>query len=101
MEWVLALLAVGCLFFAAQVVIDYYRYKRAIEPRLDRADELREELQGKIEHANEQLEQTRSTLEPAREEGAQLEREYSELQNQVRLETDQQRPTRPNTKLER
>ena len=46
MEWVLALLAVGCLFFAAQVVIDYYRYKRAIEPRLDRADELREELQG-------------------------------------------------------
>ena len=101
MEWVLALLAVGCLFFAAQVVIDYYRYKRAIEPRLDRADELREELQGKIEHANEQLEQTRATLEPAREEVAQLEREYSELQNQVRLETDQQRPTRPNTKLER
>ena len=101
MEWVLALLAVGCLFFAAQVVIDYYRYKRAIEPRLDRADELREELQEKIEHANEQLEQTRSTLEPAREEVAQLEREYSELQNQVRLETDQQRPTRPNTKLER
>jgi septal ring factor EnvC (AmiA/AmiB activator) len=101
MEWVLSLLAVGCLFFAAQVVIDYYRYKRAIEPRLERADELREELQGKIEHANEQLEQTQSTLEPAREEVAQLEREYSELQDQVRLETDQQRPTRPNTKLER
>ena len=101
MEWVLALLAVGCLFFAAQVIIDYYRYKRAIEPRLDRADELRDELQGKIDQANEQLTETRSTLDPVREEVAQLEREYSELQNQVRQETDQQRPTRPNKRLER
>ncbi len=101
MEWVLALLAVGCLFFAAQVVIDYYRYKRAIEPRLDRADELKDELQVKIDQANEQLAQTRSTLEPAREEVAQLDREYTELQNQVRQETEQQRPNRPNTRLER
>ena len=51
MEWVIALLAVGCVFFAAQVVIDYVRYRRAIEPRLDRADEAKQDLRQRIEVA--------------------------------------------------
>ena len=37
MEWVIALLAIGCIFFAIQVVVDFVKYKREIEPKIMRA----------------------------------------------------------------
>lgn len=91
MEWVIALLAVGCLFFAAQVVIDYVRYRRAIEPRIERADEARRELRERIEAAEAELAEARGELEPAHDEVEQLEREYVDLQGQVEDETGRQR----------
>lgn len=39
MEWVIAVLGVGCVFFAAQVVVDFITHKRAIEPRLEKEHE--------------------------------------------------------------
>ena len=39
MEWVIAALGVGCVFFAAQVILDFVKYKRAIEPKLGRLEE--------------------------------------------------------------
>lgn len=91
MEWVIALLAVGCLFFSAQVIVDYLRYRRAIEPRLARAEEARQELKGRIESAEAELSQARSELEPARQDVERLEQEYADLHEQVKDETARQR----------
>lgn len=49
----------GLHFFAAQVVIDYVRYRRAIEPRLDRADEAKRDLRERITAAEAELQTTR------------------------------------------
>ena len=91
MEWVIALLAVGCVFFAAQVVIDYVRYRRAIEPRFDRADEAKQDLRQRIEVAEAELKTTRAELDPARGEVEALEREYDDLHDQVKEESARQR----------
>lgn len=91
MEWVIAALAVGCLFFAAQVVVDYLRYRRAIEPRLDRADEAKQDLRERIAVAEAELQATRAELDPARAEVKTLEKEYSDLHEQVKEETARQR----------
>ncbi|HJP29432.1 MAG TPA: hypothetical protein QGF95_02640 [Candidatus Latescibacteria bacterium] len=91
MEWVIALLAVGCVFFAAQVVVDYLRYRRAIEPRLDRADEAKQDLQQRLAAAEAELEATRAELDPARSEVESLGQEYDQLHEQVKEETDRQR----------
>ena len=90
MEWVIALLAVGCLFFAAQVVVDYLRYRRAIEPRLERTEEARQDLRARLEAAEAELEETRAQLDPARQEVERLEREYDELHQQVKEESGRQ-----------
>lgn len=96
MEWVIALLAVGCVFFAAQVIVDYLRYRRAIEPRLDRADEAKQDLRERIAVAEAELVATRSELDPARSEVEVLETEYNDLHEQVKQEMDRQRSgTRP------
>ena len=92
MEWVIALLAVGCIFFAAQVVIDYVRYRRAIEPRLDRADEAKRDLRERITAAEAELQTTRAEMDPARAEVETLEAEYNDLHEQVKEETTRQRP---------
>ncbi len=91
MEWVIALLAVGCVFFAAQVVVDYVRYRRAIEPRLARADEAKQDLRQRIAVAEAELAATRSELGPARAEVEALETEYNRLNREVKEETDRQR----------
>lgn len=91
MEWVIALLAVGCVFFSAQVVVDYVRYRRAIEPRLDRADASRKDLQARLEAAEAELQATRSELDPARAEVEVLESEYTDLHEQVKRESERQR----------
>ena len=55
MEWVTALLAVGCLFIAGQVVVDYLRYRRALEPRLESARSSGEQLRDRMEAARREL----------------------------------------------
>lgn len=94
MGWVIALLAIGCVFFAAQVVVDYIRYRRAIEPRLEQAEAAKHTLKERIEAAEAELDQTRADLEPAREEVARLEKEYADLHGQVKDETARQRGLR-------
>lgn len=91
MEWVIALLAVGCWFFAAQVIVDYLRYRRAIEPRLDRAEEAKKDLQTRLAAAEAELTATQSELDPARTEVETLEGEYNELHEKVRQEAERQR----------
>lgn len=87
----MALLGVGCIFFGAQVVVDYMRYRRAIEPRFDRADEAKQELRSRIAAAEVELAEARAELDPSREQVQQLEREYNELHEQVKEEADRQR----------
>lgn len=55
MEWVTALLAVGCLFIAGQVVVDYLRYRRALEPRLESARSSGEQLRDRMEASRREL----------------------------------------------
>ena len=59
MEWITALLAVGCLFIAAQVVVDYLRYRRALEPRLETARSAGEQLRHRMEAARRELAERR------------------------------------------
>ena len=68
MEWVTALLAVGCLFIAAQVVVDYLRYRRAMEPRLETARSAGEQLRHRMEAARRELAERRKEGDLARPE---------------------------------
>ena len=91
MEWVIALLGVGCVFFAAQVVVDFIKYKRAIEPKLERLEETKAELRSKIEATEAELRQTRDGLEPSRTDVERLEREHEDVVRQVDEEEEKQR----------
>ncbi|MFH1569882.1 MAG: hypothetical protein ABIL09_17955 [Gemmatimonadota bacterium] len=100
MEWVIALLGIGCVFFALQVVVDYVRYKRAVEPRLERLADAKETLKTRIASAERELEETRGAIDPAKAEVARLEREYKEVHSQITEELENQRtgwrpPARP------
>lgn len=59
MEWLTALLAVGCLFVAGQAVVDYLRHRRALEPRLECARTSGEQLRNRMEAARRELERRR------------------------------------------
>ena len=95
MEWVIAVLGVGCVFFAAQVVVDFIKYKRAIEPRLERLEETKAELRSKIEATETELRTTRSGIEPSRMEVERLEKEHEDVVRQVDEEEDKQRRPGP------
>ena len=68
MEWVIAILAIGCLFFAFQVVMDYVKHKAVVEPRIQRLESARTNLEKKIEEARRDLEKAQSELGPTKEE---------------------------------
>jgi hypothetical protein len=74
MEWVIAVLGVGCVFFAAQVVVDFIKYKRAIEPRLERLEQTKAELRSRIEATETELRTTRSGIGPSKLEVERLEK---------------------------
>ena len=90
MEWVIALLGVGCVFFAAQVVVDFIKYRKAIEPKMERLKEAKAELQSKIATTEAELEKTRSDLEPSKADVDRLEKEYDEVQREVDEEAAKQ-----------
>ena len=87
MEWVIALLAVGCVFFGAQVIVDYVKYKRVIEPRIDRMEKTKADLHSRIEEAAAELGHARGEIGPAKEELQRLQREYQEIHEEVQEET--------------
>ena len=97
MEWVIAALAVGCLFFAFQVIVDYIRYKAVIAPRIRQLEETKEELKGKLEAARGELDDKRGKLEPLKGEIERLEQEYRDLQRQIEAERGRQRSHPPLT----
>lgn len=92
MEWVIAVLGVGCIFFAFQVIIDYIRYRKSIGPRIQRLEMAKEELKAKIEASKAGLDETQVELSPIKEEVDKLEQEYLELQQQIQQERAKQRP---------
>jgi TolA-binding protein len=93
MEWVIAALAAGCLFFALQIAMGYVRYKRAINPRIQRLQAASLELRARIEASKADLDEARSQLPPIKEEVHRLEHEYQELQRQMQDELAQQKAT--------
>ena len=95
MEWVIAILAIGCLFFAFQVVMDYVKHKAVVEPRIQRLESARANLEKKIEEARKDLEKAQSELGPTKEELDSLEQEYVELQEQIRDERAKTRRRSP------
>ena len=92
MEWVLAILGVGCVFFAFQVVVDYIRYRRVIQPKIERLEALREELRVKIDATRAGLGETAGELDPIKDEVGKLEQDYLDLQQQIEQERTKERP---------
>ena len=95
MEWVISILAIGCLFFAFQVVMDYVKHKAVVEPRIQRLESARANLEKKIEEAQKDLDIAQGELEPTKEELGSLEQEYVELQEQIRDERAKTRRRSP------
>ena len=93
MEWVIAVFAIGCFFFAFQVIMDYVKYKSLIKPRIQRLEATKEELLGRIESLRKELGSGREQLGPAREEIDRLEREYLDLKQQIQTERERQQPS--------
>ena len=83
MEWVIAILGIGCLFFAFQIVMDYLKYRAVVKPRIQRLEVAKEELRSRIEAAKAELGEERENLEPVRGEIDKLEQEYRDLQQQI------------------
>jgi beta-lactam-binding protein with PASTA domain len=48
MEWVITILAIGCVFFAFQIVMEYVKYKAVVNPRIKRLQAAKGELQIRI-----------------------------------------------------
>jgi len=92
MEWVIAALAVGCLFFAFQIVMDYIKYKAVIAPRIRQLEAAKEELRARIEATRGELDERRGKLDPIRGEIERLEQEYLELQRQIQETKQKPRP---------
>jgi chromosome segregation ATPase len=95
MEWVIAILAIGCLFFAFQIIMDFVKHKAVVEPRIQRLEAARGELERKIEEARRELEKAQSELGPTKDELETLEREYISLQEQIRGERAKTRRRSP------
>jgi len=91
-DWVIVILGIGCVYFAVHVVVDYLKYKRVVEPRIEQLEQVKGKLRAKISEAEAELAGSRGTLEPAREEVERLEREYQDLHRQVAEETAKQDP---------
>ena len=92
MEWVLAVLGVGCVFFAFQVVVDYIRYRRVIQPKIARLEAAKEQLRAKIETTKAGLGESQGELDPIKDEVGKMEQEYLDLQQQIDDERSKQRP---------
>ena len=92
MEWVIAILGVGCLFFAFQIAMDYIKYRKAIKPKLQRLEVAKQELKAKIEAARAELGRDRGQLDPIKEEVGRLEAEYWDLERQIQEERARDRP---------
>lgn len=95
MEWVVVVLATGCLLFALHIGVDYLRRRRAIAPKIQRLEAAREELQAKIQASKGELDERRGQLSPLKEELDQLERESQELQQQLQQERTRRKPDGP------
>jgi chromosome segregation ATPase len=83
MEWVVAILALGCLVFILHMLSDYFKRRQELEPKIRRLEEAREKLQAEIQNSKGALDEQRGQLSPLREELTQLEREALELQQQT------------------
>jgi len=94
MEWVIALLGVGCVFFSAQVVVDYVKYKRALNPKLEQMASARQDLEERVATSEAELEKAREALEPSKAEVERLEEEYRDIHDQVKDELGRQRESR-------
>ena len=88
MEWVIAVLAIGCVFFAIQIVMDFVKYKAVVKPRIQRLESAKVELQARIDASKSELTESEEKLGPAKEEIERLEQEYQDLQTQIGAERD-------------
>ena len=91
MEWVVAILGVGCVFYAFQITMDYVRYRKMIKPKIQRLEVAKEELKAKIEGLKAGLDESQGQLEPIRQEVGKLEQEYLDLQQQIQQEREKQK----------
>jgi len=91
MEWVIAILSIGCLCFIFQIIFGYLRHKSVVTSRLQRLEESRNDIEQRILQAKEKLDKSRSDLGPAKEAVETLEEEHQSLQNQIKLERENTR----------
>ncbi|MCC7261650.1 MAG: hypothetical protein IT369_03915 [Candidatus Latescibacteria bacterium] len=92
MEWVVALLALGCLVFILHMVSDYYKRRQELEPKIQRLDEAKGKLQQEITSTRGVLEEQRGQLYPLREQVTNLEQESRHLQQQVPAKKPRTKP---------
>ena len=92
MEWVIAVLGVGCIFFAFQVIIDYIQIQKVDRAQDTASGNGQGGTEGQIEASKAGLDETQVELSPIKEEVDKLEQEYLELQQQIQQERAKQRP---------
>ena len=80
------------MYFAVQVVVDYLRYRRVVEPRIGQLEETKSELQARIATSEAELADDRRALDPAKEEVDRLQEEYDDIHRQVSDEVAKQDP---------
>jgi chromosome segregation ATPase len=90
MEWVIAALAMGCVFFTFQVVMDYVRYRSVIKPRMEQLEQTRAELKQRLAQAQGDVEERRGELDPLRTQVEEIEAERMDLER--RLQDERSRP---------
>ena len=91
MEWVIAVLSIGCLYFIFQIGFGYIRHKSIVTGRFERLEKSRNQIDQRIKEAKDELEKSRADLGPAKEALEALELEYQSLQDQIELERENTR----------
>mgnify|MGYP001263847414 CR=1 FL=1 len=91
MEWVIAVLSIGCLYFIFQIAFGYLRHKSIVTGRLEQLEESRNQIEEQIKEAKDELRKSRADLGPAKEAVVALESEYQSLQDQIEFERENTR----------
>ena len=92
MEWVVVVLALGCMIFIAHMLSEYLKRKQELEPKLRRLDEAKEKLQVQIRASKDTLDEQRGQLSPLRDELSQIEQEARNLQQHPSQKKPRQKP---------
>ena len=91
MGWVIAVLIVACVFFVAQIMIDYIRAKSHLGPKVDQAEAERKLYESRAEEHRALIAESKQRTGQFEEEIIRLEEKETRLREEIKEEQPKSR----------